>query len=428
MSTVMKRAMPDVKKFSSRNMNIPSSRNQLEFKLLDWIQEVLTYIGQNQRINGALPANFLVSNADGIDLLLKAAQYAPTTMALDEGGKTAGRNVYANFLWGVRADGHWYVKHVKFALVLSQTELSVMEQRALKDRLLDRAETENAKHFHAREYAFPAELYLHTWQDEMLPGNNLVRSIDETVYGWARKEASFPENPFKPWDIALGFIPGSKWAKKWGHGVERAEKMAEKYEEVEEVKKAYDRGETAMKLAEKGKGGEDKNGVYEETKGDIVAKQVVDEGADAAGDVVPGAGGLVKMFAGMLCDIGIANMAGEIARIRGRVYACFTGGFVSSLTLVGGTPPPPNKLDNEYFEKGISMAKTLNKRASFQLQLALLEYTRTHYTDPWWGGVTYEFRGVHPSKWHFPDDYVVKWSPELLGRSLIVQLWRHRLK
>src|SRR5437763_13290986 len=149
MSTVMKRAMPDVRRFASRNIGIPANRKQLEFKLLDWLQETLDYIGQNHPIQGVRPATYLVSKADGIDLLLKAGQYAPPTMALGEGGKPAGRTVYASFVWGVRPDGNWYIQHVKFSLHLSQAELNVMEKRALKERLLDKAETENARHFHA---------------------------------------------------------------------------------------------------------------------------------------------------------------------------------------------------------------------------------------------------------------------------------------
>jgi len=367
MSSLMKRAMPDVRRFASRNMNIPTSRTQLESRLLDWLQETLDYIGQDRAIHGVRPATYLVTKADGIDLLLNAGQYAPPTMQLDANGNGAGRTVYANFAWGVGPDGHWYIQHVKFGLSISDSDMNAMEKRALKERLFDKAEAENARRPRYREWAFPAEQYVNAWENELEPGNKLVRSIDATVYGWARQVASLPENPFTPYDIALGFIPDANRVNNWGH-------------------------------------------------------------ADVIGDLLPGASGLIKMFAAMLCQVATANMAGEVARIRGRVYVCFTAGLVTGVTLVGGTTAPPNKLDKEYYEKGLNMAHGLNDRSKFQLQLSLLNYSRTYYTDQFWEGWTYESRGIHSDQWDFPAHWIAKWSPPRLGAALITQFWQHGIK
>lgn len=462
MPALINRPMPDVKRFSTRSLKIASTENQLDFQLQDWIKEILDYIGQNRGMgaskqlpNGMSPQAYLTLTADGKKELLKAAKFS-TGMSTD--GK---RTVYASFEWKVNTNGSWYIDHVKFAIQQSQAELTGIEKRALKEKLLDKAEAQNAMHFHPRQYAFPAEEYVKSWHAELATGLGIVKSLDATLYGWAAKEASLPKNPFTPWDIAMGLLPGVKGPKPSGalkgyegakqaadaakKAAEDAEKLTgwtrraheakEKFEKAKEgyekVKKAYERGEAAHKVGEKiqeeREGKEGENRIYNESKGDIIAKLVVDETADVVGELVPGAGGLIKMFAGMICDVAIAGMSGKVAQIRGRIYACAAAGLITSMTLTGGTTPPPNKLDKEYYDKGLELGR-MSKLKSFQLQLALLEYTRTHYTDKWWGGVSYQFRGVSEAVWDFPGDYIVKWSPELLGRSLIVQLWRHGIK
>jgi hypothetical protein len=54
---------------------------------------------------------------------------------------------------------------------------------------------------------------------------------------------------------------------------------------------------------------------------------------------------------------------------------------------------------------------------SFRAQVSLLHYASEHYTQGGWGGLGYK-----PEKWNFPDQYITKWSPELLGRALATQL------
>ena len=108
------RPMPEVKGFSSHRMEIPSTRDLVEMKLMDWIQQVLGYIGHSAAMDGVHPATYLTANADGIDTIM----HAPTAMNLGP------RTVYADFAWGRRPNGNWYLRHVKFGLHLGQAQLN----------------------------------------------------------------------------------------------------------------------------------------------------------------------------------------------------------------------------------------------------------------------------------------------------------------
>src|SRR5258707_497378 len=107
MPALIQRPMPDIRRFSTRNLKLGVTENQLDGQLLDWIQEIVTYIGQNRGMgasaqlpNGVTPAAFLTMHADGKNALLNAAKYS-TGMSTD--GK---RTVYATFEWKVNTNGH----------------------------------------------------------------------------------------------------------------------------------------------------------------------------------------------------------------------------------------------------------------------------------------------------------------------------------
>ena len=472
--SMIRRPMPDVKRFTSRKIDIPANRNSLELKLRDWIQQVLDYIGQNAPIEGVSPASYLAANADGIETLM----YAPAGMSLG----AATPNVYAEFVWGRRPDGRWYIRHIKFAPNLSQAALREAERRRVKDRLLGKAEAQNAQHFHARQAFFPAEQYVNTWEDEIRQGSSRLKFLIEDIYERAKEEASMPENWVRPKDIALAFISdGANLAVK---SVKGTQKMASIYktageeaaakgervyssaaggigrsgeiareraahaimkqgEEAREAAAALHRSverahklETVWELEHKAHvGGEAVKEAYEayhetEREGPVFQKSRVDAVADIAVDaatLIPGAGGFVKMFAGMFIDIGLANYAGVVAKIRGRIYSCFVGGFITGITLAPGSTLKHER-DKKYYDLGVQKGLRLGSKVSFQYQIALLNYAMEHYTSGFWAGTTPEFHGRQASHWNYPDDWEAKWSPQLLGRSLVTMLgFKHYL-
>ncbi len=410
---------PDVKRFTSRKIETPPNRNTLEMKLLDWVQDVLNYIGQNARMEGLQPANYLVATAGGIDQLFQQLVYAPANMGFGP------RIVYADFLWGRRPDSHWFIRYVKFGLHLSQVEIKEAEKRALRDRLLDKAETENALHFHARETVFPAEQYIHTWHDEITHGNAHLKYLIEDIYEHAKQEASMPENWIKPEDMALSFAGDGvsalgKMAKggeivKDAEEVERLEKLHGK---VDQGKRAVDGYKTLKEYKETDKEEETENQpIFKKSKADIYAELGVEFVSQ-----IPGAGGFVKMLAGMFIEIGLANYAGVVTKIRARIYSLFVGGFITGITLVGEDSKLKKERDKKYYELGLNKGLKLAPRVSFQYQMALMHYAMTHYTSGFWKGTTYEYHGLHTLEWNYPDDWITKWSPQLLGRSFVTML------
>jgi hypothetical protein len=433
-------------------IEIPSKRNDLEQMLREWIQKLLDHIGQKEPMGGVHPASYLTANADGIDDLL----YAPAGIG--------SRTVYADFTWGGRPNGGWFIRHVKFALHLSRAELNEVEKRELKERLLDQAESENAQHFHARQTLFPAEQYLSTWADEIRQGNHHLEFLIEDIYEQAKEEASIPKNWVRPIDIAVGFAgdigavalksvqAGAKMAKtfqaagasKIAYGVgtigaeggmrsgdlvsegveltEKAHHMAEAAEHAEKYGKAFEGVHAAHFAYDEGKelkeefSGEEEEALFKQSGWDTAAGIALD-----VTSFIPGAGGLVKSFAAMFIEIGLANYSGIVAKIRGRVYSCFVGGFITGLTL-----SPPSTLKHErdvkYYELGVKRALALSSRISFQYQIALLNYAMLHYTSGFWAGTTPELHGRQAWRWNYPDDWEAKWSPILLGQSMVTML------
>jgi hypothetical protein len=298
-SKPLRRPQPDVKRFASRNVNLPPGREQLEMVLVNWMAEVVNYIGQNADMDNGVaqltPKNYLVFNADGIDDLMIASR----------GMSLGPRTVYARFYWANRPNGEWYIYHVKFGTSLSRAEISAEEKRALRERLLVDAETKNASVFHASQVVFPAENYLVVWPSLIHPGEIHVNSLIEEIYEDAQKEASMPENWITGKDMALGFAGSAvgaagsamKKAKEAGEdmvkaseglegiakmdmladGVEKAKKAertlkyAEGYETADKFKEGMDKYDEMKELMEK-----DDDPVFRTSKADVYAGAAAD--------------------------------------------------------------------------------------------------------------------------------------------------------
>lgn len=435
------RPKPDVKRFSMRKIDLPPTLDDLKFKLFDWVQEVLGYIGQDERMEGVQAVTYLLANADGLDELMVASR---------GGMKLGPRQVFANFDWGRRENGRWYIRHIKFGTSLSHAEITAEQKRALKERLMDKAEDESASHFHARQVVFPAENYVHSWEKQIHPGEVHVNSLIGEIYEAAQAEAKMPENWVKPEDMAIALASsgvkvvksGAEATKAYGETVyeigrtekaldaadrvemvaagaetvrkaERTAKYAEAYETVEAYKGYADKYNEMKELGKK-----------EEEK-PVFRKSRLDLGADVAVELVsslPVVGGFVKLFAGMFIDIGLANYASVVAGIRARIYTCFVAGFISSLTLVGKEPQLKRERDRKYYEFGARRGVQMPQLASFQTQIYLMDYSRQTITSGFWAGTTYDFHGLSTPTWDYPHDWEAKWSPELLGAALVTRL------
>jgi len=70
--------------------------------------------------------------------------------------------------------------------------------------------------------------------------------------------------------------------------------------------------------------------------------------------------------------------------------------------------------DKKYFDLGASL---VSPSLRFYPQASLMHYAAEHYTAGGWGGLSFKRHN-----WTTIDDYIVNWSPELLGRALATQL------
>ncbi len=382
--------IPNLSHLSSRLMVIPSNKTVFEANLAGWMAEVVAHTKNPPPKGVSRPTELVFTAGDSIDVIM----HAPTGMALGSGnGK---RTVYARFLWGRLPDGSWYVRAVNFSLSMSQQELRLAQQRALKERLLDKAELQYASRFHPREAAFPAEDHINSWVPDVHAGEGLVAHAIETAYQNARKDAAALENPVQVRDMVSDMVgAGVGLAKSTGEGAER---LAGVYEATEHGNTAKEAGERIQKGREGEKGW-----------GDVA----LETGLDIAG-LLPGAGPFVKTIAGMIFDIAISSDASRITKIRSRAYVYFVAGYIQALTTIG-TGQPASALDKKYFQLGVSTAPGLGSVPGFQIQAALLHFASENYTAGGWGGLAYI--GYKRNQWLFPDQYVVNWRPDAARRG-----------
>jgi hypothetical protein len=428
MTRMVEHPKPDLARLSSRQMIIPPQRQTLEMALHEWVSEVVAVTRQPPE-NGFRPETLLMRSAqDSIDLLMNA----PTSMAV--GGK---RTVHAIFHWGRFPDGRWYVSSVTFGLDLNAAQQAMARQRVLRARLLDQAELRNSTHLHLRETVFPAAAHVHTWGADIKRGNLILQAAIERAHEHAAKDAAMLENPVTPVDMALdlaGHAVGSVTAsnparnldKMAGQlaGEERAmldllskNPVAAEQLLAERTAHATEALVKAREYADKAKTANDIRNIAgsEKSRGDKALETALN-----VSSYIPGAGPFIKTIAGMMMDIAIASDAARVTRLRSRCYVYFVAGYVGKLTLAD-TGTAKRAIDRKYFELGINAAPPVSAPGNFCVQVALMDYAASHYTDGGWGGL-----GFRAQSWDIPDQYIVKWSPELLGRAFATQLHKRR--
>jgi hypothetical protein len=406
-------------------MEISTNRRNLEWDLHEWMADVVRQTKQPPE-SGSRPETILLATAqDSIDVLMQAA---PTSMAL--GGPSRKQTVHAQFVWGRFPDGSWYVRAVSFGVDVGAAQLQLARQRVIKQRALDKAETQNAQHMHLRQFVFPVESHVETWTQEIDHGKTIILSAIDRAHEHAKEDAKTLQNPVTPVDMALDMVgAGVKHLKGEIPGGKKLEKMAEELGhdqrwiyEAENLPQilAEERGAGARHLADLYEGidyaiggGKVVKAMREDEKSP--GDKLLESGLELSGHI-PGAGPFVKTIAGMMFDIAISSDASRVTKLRSRCYVYFVAGYIHKLALTD-TGVPGRKLDKKYFDLGTAAAPPVSSPGSVPAQIALMYYASEHYTDGGWGGFSYR-----KEDWHFPEQYIVKWSPELLGRALATQL------
>jgi hypothetical protein len=416
---------PDLGHFQTRQIMCPggmATESTLKPQLIQWMTEVLNYTRHPHTIT----AKYLVETADGIDSLLEA----PVMMSLG-GGKTA-RTFYAYFDLGTMPEGSRHVWHVTF--FPSQSEFQkYMQDRGpmawhpeyyddqLRVRMEEekKAEASSANGLKAR--AFKWQLHQDQPDLDISAGQTVIEVEMDTAHEFARQAASLPENFYTPKDMlkdaamlgvgnAVGMgVKSEKAREGFGQAYEWTDRVTgvagglkEERDKIHESKEAEESDDPLV---------QSQYAVFHKTRADAAAEQAVD-----VLSMIPGGGKFVKMFAGMFMEIGIANYAGKVTKIRIRAYTWFTAGCILGLTGAG-TEQPRERFDQIFYNKAFNRAVGMDETRRYQAQLFLLAYASTHYllgtTSPG------EKRAPeHPDYWTFPKDLAARWSPETLGLAL----------
>ncbi len=441
MAKPVDRPKPDLSRLSTRRIKLPNTRNVLEGELYEWLSAV-TQLTRQPPERGVDAATVLMSTAqDSIDVLMQA----PTGMVLGSSGDK--QTVHAQFRWGRFATGEWYVSAVSFGISAPEAQLRLARQRALKERLLYKAELENSQHTHLRQVAFPAESHQESWAKDVHHGDWVIKDAIETAHEHAGEDAEMLKNPITWVDMGLDVlslgaaagVPKFTGAEKLEHAGEHLKGEAGgawrllTQNPVGQVELELQRRlfriealELAHMTAELGR--EDLKLYQElketrESKGDRLLYTAIDYAS-----MIPLGGPFVRTIAGMIFDIAIASDAARVTRIWSRMYVWFVAGYVHQIALTDtGTPKLDSshgklgeawfKWDQKYFNLGVKTAPRVGSLGAFATQASLMHYAAEHYTAGGWGGL-----GFKPHNWKTIDDYIVNWSPELLGRAFATQL------
>jgi hypothetical protein len=382
---------PDISRFLQQRVIIPSKRMDFEILLLKWLQTIVDNTPNPADNKGASRAMKLLDTAQrSIDVLM---HLGPGMNLADN-----GRDLYLQVLWGRMPDGNWFVRAVSFVANALPQELNMAERDALRERLLDKAEAEYASRYHPRKIVFHAEDHVQTWTDDIVAGDHLLQPVIDRAYQHAKADAALMENPITATTMA-GDLVGMGTGSVAGSGP-GAKRLAGFYNNMWT-------GLTAKDAVDHYRSSE--------SKGD----KALYIGLDVLSSL-PVAGTFVNTLAGMFFEIAIQNGAGEVTKIRCRAYLYFVAGYIQALTTVP-TGTPITKFDAKYFKIGMLAAPSeIGGDASFKIQASLLHYASTHYTAGGWGGLSYI--GHPPPEWTFPDEYIVNWSPELMGVAMATRL------
>jgi len=417
---------PNLSRLMKRQIMFPAvggmSRSALEAQLTRWMADVLNVTRHPYKIT----AKYLVNTSDGMDSLLEDAP------SMHLGGGSVAHTFHAHFDLGALPQGDWFVRHVTF-MTQEDFEKYQSEQGPTEwnPELYDDDKTRQQKKIKkefddkyansAKARAFKWQLHLDDPFGDISTGNGYIDTVINMGHDLAQQAAALPENFYTRGDMAKDVL--MMGAGKLVDAGVKAEKAREGF------KKAYDAAdhvadgvsstkEERDKIRESEDAGESKDiltqsqyGVSHKTRADAWGEQAVD-----IVSWVPVGGQFVKMFAGMFMEVGIANYAGKVTRIRIRAYTWYATGCILGLTGVDNEHPT-EKFDKLFYDSAFSWAAGLDETQRYQAQLYLLAYDAGHYLlgtrTP---GEKKEY--YHPEDCTFPRDLAGRWSPRTMGSAL----------
>lgn len=341
--------------------------------MVEWITKSVTHDGDK--------ADNLVHQNPDFEGFYNALR---TLSQIRIGGKC---RIYLHIQWGRRPDGRYRATAVDFSTNSSPQESRIVANRLERTRQLDLANSrETNSRTDVRQMVFPAEdhsakaldFYVHM-------GTMKLEEAFKLVHNSAKKDAALPENPFESplqsstgaTNYVLDKVPG-------GDVVTTAEAVA-----------------TGDFFSLGVKGVESFAGKYVEEAGVPFME-------------------FFELTLGGMCDAAISGQAGRVSKIRSHGYVYFTYGFLLEM-VCADVPDPRSDAEVKYFVGGENVVRRLinSPLQQFYVQTALLHYASQHATGTW------DF-SIDPEEWIFPDNYIRKWSPQLLARSMLTQLCKQK--
>ncbi len=346
----------------------------------------------------------LVVTASGFTEILRHIQHAPATMASAGSNKPATWRVHVEFFWGRTPDQKWWVQGIGLHIKDSVNRITTANQSAERERLEDEYERRNAMATPSgRKVWFEIEKYSDDFDGDLVKGRRIVQVLIDRVYEIAKEVAKMPVNPIGPNpDDPLSIL-----VETLKLGVGTSVSMLDELGVV--ARSGFTIAATAADSADK---------VYGRfTDGDAVKGVVdlIDLGlslAKVSGPFAP----MVGIILGSFVEIGIANMAGPVTRVRSHMYVCYVAGIMKA--LVGTSAFKPERPGDEVMYKlGLKAVSKIPAPQRYNLQIALMEYGMRHPLGAW--NLNSMYSGTLPP---FPDAYLRYWSPAMVERSLLVQL------
>jgi hypothetical protein len=357
--------------------DIKFSAESFEAELADWVGRYMT------RSRVAV----LMRDADGLKEVIDYLKHAPPSMNLD-----ATQRIYAHLFFGRTADGGWWVRGLGFSLKDSQTRINATHRAKMRERIEEAAINRAAsKPIPEWKLYFVPPRGCGDFAADVKAGTPIVANLIASAHKKAKELEPMLKNPIGP-NLDSGADVGKESAKAF-LGAILPGWIPSAVIGAENEGENVGGGAPAIKYA---------------ADAFDMALGILTEG-----DPLSGFGSIIL---GSFIEIGIANDAARVARIRGRLYLFYIAGVLSKL-INRPRQKSKSKAEQTMFDLGVADAGALTPCGRYQVQLALLHYAATHNVANSWSFQTYMDKG-----WVFPTHYQLYWSPEMLARSLGWQL------
>ncbi len=381
--------------FRNVDEKIVLDKFKFEMYLVDWVSR---YVSRSR------VAQLMFDAQEDFRQIHQHVLTAPTSMNLSN-----TRRIEIGFDMEKTGNNGWYVKAIYFSMSVRNSAIVASKRAQEKARLYREAQDRvDARGPSMQSVFFDTKLSSGDIAKDLARGKDLTASAIKFAHQRASAVVSLPKNPIGP-DMSdptsilleLGkVIPGATvglmQANKARKGFEVANQIVDGAEKINGVRKTGQE-DGAQAAVVKGLSDGLEFGLGAATGGNPLT-------------------GFIGTIIGSFVNIGIANMAGEVAKKRLLIYHFFTGGLIMEASHQK-TVNPQSSSQQAWYSVGAGVGRPWSEYDAFCFQLALLEYTDTHNMTNW---------GLHtPSKrWHALDDYARAWNPATLYKSMIFQFYK----